>query len=181
MSRTWREDNLLRRYNEKMGRLKENTEDLMRRLMMSTIDFFFNDDEETLTEGSMGKKILTAALILGLGASSLFAGINNTSEKVRLDRDKAEKFQSVMNDMDSPYLFFVDSDSGKGYLAVSAQAGSRNERALQNRANNVVRKFINEHESVRDNLENFDFNEISKGYLDTDTNSYITVYEVARI
>lgn len=162
-NKPWYKNNML---------IKESSSNLLN-LEQSTVDNFFNLDEQDLEEG-LGKKLLTTAALITLGFAVFAGGINTKGTKDMskfMSKEAARQGIELINEVNpgGNYAFFVDETTGIGKLTVMAKDA--------NRAQMEVLNFCREHNI---DLNKWNFDEISKGFYDTSSGMYITTFDVTK-
>ena len=118
-NKPWYKNNML---------IKESSSNLLN-LEQSTVDNFFNLDEQDLEEG-LGKKLLTTAALITLGFAVFAGGINTKGTKDMskfMSKEAARQGIELINEVNpgGNYAFFVDETTGIGKLTVMAKDANR--------------------------------------------------------
>ena len=164
---TWKENNLLK---------EELNVSELKAAEKNTIEYFksliLKQSENLNLEEGLKKKILTTAILLGLGATALFGlGIkkgpnysNWEMQTLTYGQDSTMDYiLDAMAELGEPWFFTVNEETGKAFLLVKVAFSNPNKKPIESLN---LEEYHNEAESSADNLvkefvrKNFNVDEI---------------------
>ena len=132
--------------------------------------------EDMLEEGWLKKAAMTA-LFSAAALASLFAGgIKKANQgATSVTKDMAVKIEQKLDEIGKNYNFWIDKDTGVGYLAIRTNGNTK--ESADSFAQNTVKQFCKENNI---DINKWNFQEAQRGFYDPATKTFYTVYQVTK-